>query len=123
MPSSPWCQVHRTRHLCGLELQAGRVVPIDKRAQVERDNTASLARLSDAGKLAERVNPGRVRYVAVIADAHGRNCEIGADYESVVIGEFRFSRELMPELWAALGESAWLAGIHEQQKEDGDDGR
>ena len=95
-----------------------RLVP---RAQVAADNARTLGRLSDAAKIAEQVNPGRVVYVAVVEDIEGVPCEIAADYQSVLIGPYRFPRDRMPELWAAIGEAAWLAGTIEQAIREEDD--
>ena len=90
----------------------------------ELEARQGLPGLSAAARLAERVNPGRVRHVAIVRDIDGAACEIGADYASVKIGPYRFEREALPTLLAAIGESIWLAGIIEQQiREDDDDGR
>lgn len=85
------------------------------------DDPAALPGLSHAARLAERVNPGRVRHVAIVHDIDGAACEIGADYSAVKIGPYRFEREALPTLLAAIGESIWLAGIIEQQIREGDD--
>lgn len=103
----------------------------DRRAELGRQGGRSLGRLPGPDQLAERANPGRVIHVAVVTDSDGVPCPVGADYNTVKIGGLRFARDRMPELWAALGEAAWLAGTIEQQMrdegalddEDGDDGR
>lgn len=96
----------------------GNVRRLRNRSEIARQGERTLGRLSDAARMAERVNPGRVVHVAIVTDRDGLACEIGADYNTVKVGPFCFERDRMPELWAALGESAWLAGTIEQRMHD-----